>query len=112
MKILFVCSSNKDRSKTAEDLYKDDHRLEVKSCGVDLDAEAPVTKELVNWADVIVVMDDTHDRHSFKLLQKFPFLKPTHKKIVNFNIPDEYVRGEPALVSMIKENMKKHFNYV
>ncbi len=109
MKILFVCSNNKDRSKTAEDLYKDDPRYEVKSCGVDVGAETEVTKDLVNWADAIVVMDERHDRQEFKLHQMFPYLMPMKKEIIDFDIPNKFVRGDPELVRLIKENMEKHF---
>jgi protein-tyrosine-phosphatase len=34
IKILFVCTANKMRSKTAEELYKNDARFMVKSAGV------------------------------------------------------------------------------
>ncbi len=90
-------------------MYKGRGNVEVKSAGVDADAEKIVTKEMVEWADVIVVMDGMHDRHSFKLHQKFPFLKPMNKKIVDFGIPDRYVRGEPELVELISTKMKSNF---
>ena len=109
VKILFVCSNNQDRSKTAEDLYKNDPRYEVKSCGVDIVATQPVTKELVNWAEVIVCMNDKHDRQVFKLHQMFPYLKPMNKKIIDFDIPDHHVRGDPELVLLIKQKMQQYF---
>jgi len=33
-RILFVCTANVDRSRTAEDLYRADERYEVRSAGV------------------------------------------------------------------------------
>ena len=59
-KILFVCSSNVNRSTTAEHIYANRPGLEVKSAGVLPDARTPVTEELLNWADVILVMHKTH----------------------------------------------------
>ncbi len=109
MKILFICSRNKDRSPTAEDMYKGLPDIQVKSAGVDPDAINIVTKEMVEWSDIIVVMDGIHDRQLFKLHQKFPFLKPMNKKIVDFGIPDQFVRGEPRLVELISSKMKEHF---
>ena len=112
MRILFVCSNNRDRSKTAEDLYKNDLRFEVKSAGVDVSAEEQVTRELVNWADVIIVMNDKEDRQVFKLHQKFPYLRPMKKKIIDFDIPDNYTRGHPELVDLIKTRMKENFGNI
>lgn len=107
MKILFVCSNNKDRSKTAEDIYKNDPRFEVRSAGVNVGATQVVTKELVNWADVIVVMNEKEDRQEFKLHQNFPYLRPLKKKIIDFDIPNRFARGDPLLVAMIKEKVEK-----
>ncbi len=108
MKILFVCNNNKDRSKTAEDIYKNDPRYEVQSAGVDMGATQLVTKELVNWADVIVVMNEREDRQEFKLHQNFPYLKPLKKRIIDFDIPNRFTRGDPQLVATIKERMEKY----
>ena len=47
MKILFVCSENKNRSLTAEYIYKDRVELEVKSARTAWYAQNTVNKELV-----------------------------------------------------------------
>jgi len=60
IKILFVCSSNVNRSRTAEHIYANRPGLEVKSAGILPDARTPVTEELLKWADVILVMHKTH----------------------------------------------------
>ncbi|MEK7595701.1 MAG: phosphotyrosine protein phosphatase [Patescibacteria group bacterium] len=109
IKILFICSSNRDRSKTAEDIYKDDDHFEVKSAGADADAELQVSKELIRWSDVIVVMNEREDRQKFKLLQRFPFLEPTKKIIIDFDIADNYLRGDPQLIRIIKDKMREFF---
>ncbi|MEG3173674.1 hypothetical protein U1708_15800 [Sphingomonas sp. ZB1N12] len=59
-KILFVCSQNRLRSPTAEQVFASRHDLEVDSAGTNNDAENPLTAELVRWADVIVVMEKIH----------------------------------------------------
>ena len=56
--ILFVCSANEDRSRTAEDLYKIHPRLEVKSAGVDWNVKKRVTEGLIKWADVVLCMEE------------------------------------------------------
>ena len=109
MKLLFVCSNNLNRSKTAEDLYKNDTRFQVKSAGVNVGATQGVTKELVNWADAIVVMNEKVERHIFKIYQKFSYLEPMKKKIVDFDIPDTFLRGDPKLIELIKTKMQENF---
>jgi predicted protein tyrosine phosphatase len=62
-KILFVCSANRSRSRTAERIYANHPGLEVKSAGVDcLEAPTPVSKELLQWADVILCMEKRHQK--------------------------------------------------
>lgn len=50
-RILFVCTANRDRSPTAEDLYANDARYEVRSAGTWQYAVTPISDELVAWAD-------------------------------------------------------------
>ena len=59
-KILFICSQNKLRSPTAEQVFSLDPRLEVSSAGLNNSANNPLTKELVEWADIIFLMEGTH----------------------------------------------------
>jgi len=58
--ILFICSQNRLRSPTAEQVFADYPGLEVSSAGTNQDAENPLTAELVSWADMIVVMERQH----------------------------------------------------
>jgi len=60
IKILFVCTINKMRSATAEVIYKNDERFEVKSAGTDSTANTILSIDLLNWADSIVVMEKEH----------------------------------------------------
>ena len=60
IKLLFVCTYNKMRSKTGEALYYNDPRFEVKSAGIDDDAEVRLSWDLLDWADCTVVMEDIH----------------------------------------------------
>ena len=56
--LLFICSSNLDRSPAAEELFKDSDKYESKSAGVGPFAEKKVDQDLVEWADIIFVMDE------------------------------------------------------
>ena len=60
LQILFVCAMNKQRSVTAELLYRNDARLEVRSAGVRFDANRRVSEEDLRWADVVFAMEREH----------------------------------------------------
>ena len=68
-KILFVCTINKMRSRTAEDILKIDLNYEVKSAGISPKATTLLSKEIVEWADIIFVMEKSHRNFIHK---KFP----------------------------------------
>ena len=58
MRILFVCTANKLRSPTAEDVFSGWPGIEAISAGTDADAPRPLTKELVASADMIFAMEN------------------------------------------------------
>lgn len=67
-KILFICSRNRLRSPTAEQVFADWPGVEAASAGLDHDADNPLTPELLRWADLVFVMERTHRN---KLSKKF-----------------------------------------
>jgi predicted protein tyrosine phosphatase len=105
VKVLFICTFNKMRSKTAEVLYKKDERFEVKSAGVNEFAEVPVNLELLVWADYIVVMEEYHRKW---LALNYPGVSE-HQEIICLDIPDLYDFMEPELVVLLKEKAEAVF---
>ena len=103
--ILFVCSQNRLRSPTAEQVFADRADIEVSSAGTNHDAENPLTGELVRWADVIVVMEKTHRA---KLQRRFRDAL-NGKRVICLDIPDDYEFMEPALVRLLEAQMARHF---
>lgn len=95
--VLFVCSQNRLRSPTAEQVFSGRSDLEVLSAGTNHDAETPLTHDLVSWAHVIFVMEKTHRT---KLRRKFRE-SLAKAKIVCLDIPDDYEFMDPALVSLL-----------
>ena len=98
MRILFVCTANKLRSPTAEDVFRDYPGIEAISAGTDSEAPRPLTKDLVASADMIFAME-THHRE--RIRKKFK-QRPADNRIITLHIPDEYERGDPALVELLK----------
>jgi predicted protein tyrosine phosphatase len=101
--VLFVCSQNRLRSPTAEQVFADHPSIETLSAGTNNDADTPLSGELISWADLIFVMERTHRNK----LQK-RFRSALHgKHIVVLDIPDEYEFMEPALVALLKTRMAR-----
>jgi predicted protein tyrosine phosphatase len=99
--ILFICSQNKLRSPTAERLFEGHKGIDTASAGLNHDAVDPVTPELLEWADIIFVMEQKHKR---KLSKKFQLhLKNT--RVVCLDIPDNYSYMDPQLIDRLTQKV-------
>lgn len=102
--LLFLCSQNKLRSPTAEAIFAELPGIEVESAGLNNDAEVPLSDELVEWADVILVMEKAHrDR----LSRKFSHVLGG-KRVTVLNIPDDYGFMDEELVRLLKSRCQPH----
>jgi predicted protein tyrosine phosphatase len=102
--VLFICSRNQLRSPTAEQVFSRWPGFEVASAGLDPSSRAPVTPELLEWADLIFVMERAHRN---KLAKKFRgYLK--HQRVICLNIPDEYEYMDPGLVRLLERVVPPH----
>ena len=97
MNILFICSRNKWRSRTAETIFKNDQEHKVRSAGTESDARIKVTEKLINWADLIFVMEK---KHKEKLRDKFGELIDD-KEIVILDIKDDYKYMDAELIDAL-----------
>ena len=104
MNLLFVCSENKLRSPTGEEVFSAYQGINAIGCGTNSDAETPVSGDLVEWADVIFVMEKSHRN---KVSKKFKELL-RGKKLVCLDIPDEYERMDTYLVRLLENRVFKH----
>jgi len=78
--------------------------LEVASAGTNNDAENSISGELVEWADLIVVMEK---QHRAKLRKQFK--RYLHGKlIICLDIPDDYEFMDPMLVSLLQKRLERH----
>ena len=101
--VLFICSQNRLRSPTAEQIFSTYPGIECLSAGLNHDAEHPVTPELVEWADLIFVMEKTHRT---KLSSQFSRYL-SNKRIVCLDIPDEYAYMDPLLVRLLQSKVTR-----
>src|SRR5690606_8181618 len=100
--ILFVCSANKQRSKTAEDYfsskYDDIHFLStgtnIKIC--EREGTNPLTIEVLEQADLIFVMEQKHKKQITDYVNgKFK------KELTVLNIPDIYKCYQKELIEIL-----------
>lgn len=101
-KVLFVCTANQQRSPTAERLYQDDPRFEVRSAGTDAFFGRKVTPEDLEWADLVVVMEDRHER---RIRSEFPEAAENTQLAV-LDIPDVYQFMDQRLQREIRERFE------
>ena len=102
---MFICTANIQRSVTAEDLFKNDPRFEVRSAGTSPFAKIQINLDLLEWADYLIVMEKHHKEF---IKKQFPDIAK-NKRILCLDIPDEYEYMDNQLQYLIKEKMKDLF---
>lgn len=100
LNLLFICSRNQWRSPTAEAVYKNVEGVNARSAGTEPAARARVSAKMLEWADIVFVMEQ---KHKIGLKQLFPEIEP-HQLVV-LDIPDEYQYMDEELVEMIKDSV-------
>jgi predicted protein tyrosine phosphatase len=102
--LLFVCSANIDRSPTGEAIYSRDPRFRVKSAGTSAYARRRVSSELLDWADLILVMEDGHRE---LILRNFP--RTDASKIHCLDVADDFRFMEAELAGRIRNQAENIF---
>ncbi|MGJ8693580.1 MAG: low molecular weight protein tyrosine phosphatase family protein [Thalassotalea sp.] len=99
--ILFICSKNQWRSPTAEQIFKQDPALNVRSAGTSASARKKVKVKDIEWADIIFVMEE---KHKSRLKAEFTRVL-NHKNIQVLDIPDEYQYMDAELIEILKQSV-------
>jgi len=98
---------NKQRSVTAEQIYRNDARLEVRSAGVNSGAKRRVSEADLRWADVVFVMEREHKQW---ILNRFTgFQLP---RIDVLDIPDEFEFMDEQLQEMLRMMLDPEIEYI
>lgn len=98
IRALFVCSQNRLRSPTAEQVFSRYEGVECESAGVHDSADVPLDPELIDWADIIFVMERAHRS---KMARKFK-RHLDGKRVVVLGIPDDYEYMDPRLIRLLE----------
>jgi len=102
--LLFVCSENRLRSPTGEEVFSAYDEIDAIGAGTNNDANTPLSGDLIEWADIVFVMERSHRN---KVSKRFKGLLKD-KKLVCLDIPDEYDRMDPVLVRLLEIGVSKH----
>jgi predicted protein tyrosine phosphatase len=103
-RLLFVCSQNRFRSPTAEAVVTGLADVEAASAGLNHDAVTPLSGDLIEWADIIFVMETTHRN---KLQKRFRE-QLRGKRVVTLGVPDIYEFMEPGLVELLRSSLRRY----
>ena len=105
-KLLFVCSECRFRSPTAADVFSGFDTIETICAGTNKDCESPVSGDLIEWADIILVMEEAHKR---KISRRFAELLD-NKPVKVLEIPDIFGYMDPMLVALLKARVPRYVN--
>lgn len=104
MNILFVFSRNKRRSRTAENIFKNQQLFSAKSAGFSDKSPVKINEKLILWADLILVMEHEHAKRLRQL-----FINIELPKIGVLKIEDNYEFMDEKLVTILQEKIKAYF---
>lgn len=88
---------NQRRSATAEQIYRRDARLAVRSAGLRADARRRVSERDLEWADVVFVMER---EHKATLRTRFSHLELPPIDVLD--VPDDFGFMDPRLQEMLR----------
>lgn len=104
MNLLFVCSENRLRSPTAANVFSEYPGVATMSAGTNSDCETPVSGDLIQWADAVLVMEKPHRN---KVAKKFRSLLK-NKKLAVLEISDIYEYMDEDLVRILKHRVPRY----
>lgn len=100
--LLFVCSSNLDRSPCAESLFENSEH-KAKSCGINPWTEIVISKEAILWSDVIFCMEHLHKAFIY---DKFP--EVFEKEVIVLNVQNTLCRNDPELEKVLRDKLEDY----
>lgn len=105
--ILVVCGRNKKRSRTAEYIFKNDNRFNIRSAGLSPKSDRKISESDLKWADLVFVMETGQRSKIWELYRhlELPTVEVLH-------IPDDYEFMNEELVEMLSDRMNETLKMV
>jgi predicted protein tyrosine phosphatase len=101
VKVLFVCSMARLRSKTASDCLGYDSEY----AGLDSDADVKLSQSMLDSADVVVCMEGSHKT---KMRKKF---NVDVCKVQVWGVPDDYEYMDDVLLCLLRGKAERLLGY-
>lgn len=105
--ILVVCGRNKRRSRTAEFIFKNDQRFNIRSVGLSPKSERQIKDRDIEWADMIYVMEDGQ---AGRISGTFRHLEIPEIEVLH--IEDEYDYLEPELIEILTDRINSSLELI
>ena len=94
--ILVVCGRNKKRSRTAEYIFNNDDRFNIRSVGLSPKSERTIAERDLTWADLVFVMETGH---RVRISGTYRHLQLPKMEVLN--IEDEFEFMDDELVQLL-----------
>jgi predicted protein tyrosine phosphatase len=101
-RVLFVCEGNLHRSPTAQRLYAQTQGIEARSAGLSPLARVQLTDELIEWSDVVIVME----RRLVKMVKRRFGGALGDRDVIDLNVPDDYQFMQAELLAVLRERLE------
>ena len=105
-KLLFLCSRNRWRSPTAEELFRAHPRYAARSAGTENGARIKLTAGHIGWADAVFCMEP---KHAARVTERFA-AELGDKPLVVLRIPDDYAFMDPDLIAHLRAELTAHLD--
>ena len=105
--ILVVCGRNKRRSRTAEFIFKNDSRFNIRSGGLSSKSDRQVSEKDILWANLIFVLDNgqrNRIRSSYRHL--------TIPSVEVLAIEDDYEYLDEELIFILKDRINGTLQHI
>jgi predicted protein tyrosine phosphatase len=98
--VLVVCGRNKKRSRTAEFIFKNDSRFNIRSVGLSPRSSRQISDKDINWSDLIFVMEQGYGA---RILGAYRHLDIP--PIENLHIDDDYEYLDDILIELLRDRI-------
>lgn len=100
--VLVICGKNKRRSRTAEHIFKNDDRFNIRSAGLSLKSNRKLSEKDLNWAGLVLVMETDHRSKIKELYRQLQL-----PNIIVLDIPDEYEYMDEGLIGILEDKINE-----
>jgi predicted protein tyrosine phosphatase len=97
-RVLFICGKARQRSPTADEIFRNEPNIETDFAGLSDDADVVLSVDQIEWATDIAVMEK---RQIARLKTRYAkYLKG--KRVISLDVPDDYVFMQPELIALLQ----------